>query len=144
MVSLQQVYADIDEHNAKIIPYSISFSSAATIEYNHEYGIFVDFSRMKTISDITYALIHEVGHCATGCTHQVSSPLDLVEKHEYKANRWAIERYLPLELLNKAIKCGITECWELAEYFNLPEQFIKKALYYWTECRGADFNKLAG
>ena len=34
-----------------------------------------------------------------------------------------------------------TRLRELAEYFDLPEDDIKKALHYWTECRGVDFNK---
>ena len=26
--------------------------------------------------------------------------------------------------------------WPLADYFDLDEDYIKKALHYWTECRG--------
>ena len=85
------------------------------------------------------AIAHEAGHCATGCTHKISSPLDLVAKHEYKANRWAIERYLPFNDINSAIKAGYTEPWELADYFNVTEKFIRKAIRYYTECRGNHF-----
>ena len=31
--------------------------------------------------------------------------------------------------------------WPLADYFDLDEDYIKKALHYWTECRGVDFNQ---
>ncbi len=74
------------------------------------------------------AIAHEVGHCATGCTHKVSSPLDLVEKHEFKANRWAIERYLPFEAMNDAMEHGYVETWALADYFDLSEDFIVMAI----------------
>ena len=36
---------------------------------------------------------------------------------------------------------GYTETWQLADYFDLDEDYIKKALHYWTECRGVDFNQ---
>lgn len=85
------------------------------------------------------ALAHEVGHCATGCTHKVSSSLDLVEKHEYTANRWAIERYLPFDAMNDAMEHGYVEPWALAEYFDLPENFILKAIRYYTIYRGQKF-----
>jgi hypothetical protein len=85
------------------------------------------------------AIAHEAGHCATGCTHKVSSSLDLVAKHEYKADRWAIERYLPFNDINAAVKDGHTETWDLADYFNVSEKFIRKALHYYTGPRGKHF-----
>ena len=85
------------------------------------------------------AIVHEVGHCATGCTHKVSSSLDLISKHEFKANRWAIERYLPFDEMNKAMKLGFVEPWALADYFDFPEEFIIKAIRYYTICRNKKF-----
>lgn len=103
------------------------------------YGIFIDQSKFSTARDMKGALAHEVGHCATGCTHKVSSSLDLVEKHEFKANRWAIEQYLPFEILNDAMKNGYVEPWALAEYFDLPEDFITMAIRYYTVYQGKKF-----
>jgi hypothetical protein len=37
---------------------------------------------------------------------------------------------------------GMTENWEIAEYFNLEEEFVEKAVHYWTDCKGIDFNCL--
>lgn len=85
--------------------------------------------------------MHEIGHCATGCTHKVSSQLDLIAKHEYKANRWAIEKYVPFEQLNLAMSNGYTEIWQLSEYFDLSEEFIKKAISYYTISRNKSLIK---
>lgn len=106
---------------------------------NKKYAVFVDPDYFSSIKEMKEAIAHEAGHCATGCTHKISSPLDLVAKHEYKANRWAIERYLPFNDINSAIKAGYTEPWELADYFNVTEKFIRKAIRYYTECRGKHF-----
>lgn len=99
----------------------------------------IDPSCFTSIREMKEAIAHEAGHCATGCTHKISSSLDLVEKHEYKANRWAIERYLPFDDINSAIKAGYTDLWELADYLNVSEKFLRKAIGYYTGPRGKHF-----
>lgn len=74
-----------------------------------------------------------------GCTHKVCSSLDLVQKHEFKANRWAIEKYIPFNELNCAITDGYTEVWQLAEYFDFPEDFIEKAIDYYSVAQERKF-----
>ena len=106
-----------------------------------EYAIFLDFNQFSDVSQYREALGHEIGHCATGCTHAVSSPWDLVEKHEYKADRWAFEHYLPPEELQAAMDAGLTEPWQLAEWYGFPEQYVRRALEYWTQRRGVRFRR---
>ena len=139
MVSLATIYQDARRLGVALIPYSIGFADAATLEMDGRYGIFLDFDQFETIADYAAALAHEVGHCATGCTHRVSSPYDLVCRHEYKADRWAIQRYLPFEELQKAVAAGCTEPWQLAEYFQLPEDAVRRALTYYLRVRGLCF-----
>ena len=130
---------DLESNDANLYDYPISFADSATLEMNNRYAVFVDSSSFSTTADLKEAIAHEVGHCATGCTHTLSSPLDLIEKHEYQANRWAIERYLPFEEINQAMKKGYREPWELADYFNVSERFIRKAINYYTGPRGKHF-----
>ena len=127
-MELSALYRDAQDLDARIYPYNIGFAGAATIETAGRYGIFVDFDRLGSLQEFKAALAHELGHCATGCTHRVSSPYDLVCRHEYKANRWAIQRYLPFEELQRAMSAGYTEPWQLAEYFQLPEAAVRRAL----------------
>ena len=139
-MQLCEVYADARALGANIYAYNIGFADAATVEMNGRYGIFVDISHPHSWRQMSWQLAHELGHCATGCTHKLSSPYDLIARHEYKADRWAITRYLGVEALRRAMAAGYTEPWQLAEYFDLPQPAIEKALYYWTQCRGVDFN----
>ena len=140
MTELSAIYQDAQAAGAQIFPYAIGFADAATIELDGEYGIFLDFEKFGCMADFFWALIHEVSHCATGCTHRVSSPYDLVARHEYKANRRAIETYLPAEAIRQALRAGCTEPWQLAEYFGLPESAVRLALEYWTQRRGVDLS----
>lgn len=131
MVELNTIFADMEKEKVSLFPYEVGEEKSVTIEINNQYAIFLDTFRVKTVTETKWILAHELGHCATGCTHKVSSSLDLVEKHEYKANKWAIERYIPFEKLSAAIQEGYSERWQLAEYFDMPEPFIEKALNYY-------------
>lgn len=138
-MDLSVLYRDAQSLNARIYPYEIGFAGAATIEVAGRYGIFVDFDCLGSLQEFKAALAHELGHCATGCTHRVSSPYDLVSRHEYKADRWAIQRYLPFETLRDAVSAGYTEPWQLAEYFQLPEAAVRRALTYYLRVKGLRF-----
>lgn len=136
MSTLSAVYNDVRSENILLIPYPIGFTDAATLEMEGRYAIFLDFDQFPTVADYTAALAHEMGHCATGATHKVSSPYDLVSRHEYRANRWAYERYLPFSQLQSLMAQGYTEPWQLAEITDLPESLIRQAITYYTQCRG--------
>ena len=131
MVQLEAVYSELKRQNISLYVYDVGPEKSVTMEVNKKYAVFIDPFRIDSISEIKRVLIHETGHCATGCTHRVSSPLDLIAKHEYKANRWAIEHYIPFKELQDAISQGYTEKWQISEYFDLPESFIEKAISYY-------------
>ena len=42
------------------------------------------------------------------------------------------EELIPVEALDAAIAGGVTERWELAEYFGVDEAFLKKALCWYV------------
>ena len=83
---------------------------------------------------------HELGHLGTGALHRVDSPFELVERSEYRANRYLAQHFLTKEAFREAFAAGYTELWQLSEYFDLPEQDIKNALTYWSERQQVDFN----
>ena len=74
-------------------------------------------------------LAHEIGHCMTGAFYRPYSPLETRSRCEYKANMWMIEHLLPKERLEAAFTDGITEVWELAEHFDVPEETVRFACY---------------
>lgn len=104
------------------------------------YAIFLDFTQIHTVRELKGVCSHELGHVSTGALHKVYSPYETVERSEYRANRWAAEHFLPVEEFKEAFAAGYTEIWQLAEYFDLPEQDVNNALTYWTERRNINFN----
>lgn len=60
-------------------------------------------------------------------------------QHENKANAWAVYRLIPWGKLKQAVKNDITEVWDLAEYFDVTEDFMRWALSYYTERKNYKF-----
>ena len=73
-------------------------------------------------------LSHELGHCLTGSFYNIYSNADLRQRHENRADKWAIRRLIPVSALDDAIAAGHTELWDLAEFFGVTESFLKTAI----------------
>lgn len=111
----------------------LSSLDALSIEHKGEYAIVLDPNKIESSTDENTKLAHELGHCLYGGFYSSTTPLYIREKHEYKANVWAVKFLVPWDELHEAIHNGITEPWELAEYFSVTEAFINLALEYYLE-----------
>lgn len=140
MFELSDFYTYCKLHDIDVIVYDGAPKPGATIRDEDWYAIFLDFTQIQSTRLLKGVCYHELGHAGTGALHKISSPYELVERSEYRANRWAAEHFLPPEDFREAFAAGYTELWQLAEYFDLPEQDIKNALTYWTERRNINFN----
>ena len=136
MSALNDFYTYAREEDIDIYAYPIGFRIAASLRLGSQRATFFDFDQLPTLADTNWAAAHESGHHHTGAYHKADSPYQLVAQAEYRADRWAFEHYLSPAQFHRAFQAGCTQTWELAEWFDLPEPVIKKALHYWKECRG--------
>lgn len=128
MVSIYDLYNEMIENGIVLFDYKQNGSPAATICMDGLCGVFLDSRVLDTVAKERTVVAHECGHCFTGATHAVYSPYDIIEKHEYKANKWAAHRLIPPDELAHALRNGYTEPWQLAEHFGVTETFIEKVL----------------
>ncbi|WOC33021.1 MULTISPECIES: ImmA/IrrE family metallo-endopeptidase [Caproicibacterium] len=140
MIDFSDLYEELTAQQIAFYQFDVGEQKSATIEMRGRYAVFIDMASFPTLAESKRAIAHEIGHCATGCTHQVCSPLDLIEKHEFEANKWATERFLPYDEICTALAEGHIEPWQLAEYFGISEKAIRWALRYYIENRGLRFN----
>ena len=140
MFELKDFYDYCRKNRISVIPYMGMPAPGATIRDGGQYAVFLDFSQLMTTRQLRGVCCHEMSHIATGALHKVSSPYELVERSEYRANRYTARRYLTEKAFREAFAAGCTELWQLAEYFDLPEQDVKSALTYWSERQCVDFN----
>lgn len=73
-------------------------------------------------------MAHELGHCLTGSFYNLHTRFDIRQRHENRADKWAVRQIISVEDLDTAIAAGYTEVWQLAEYFSVTEQFMRKAI----------------
>lgn len=128
---LNDLYSRLDENNITTFEQYIPDAKALTIEIRNRYAVFLDRYKIGSETDELCILAHEIGHIETGATHRLYSPYELIEQHEYKANAWAIRQLMPKAEVMYAAACGIRECWDLAEYFSVTEEFAAAAYAYY-------------
>lgn len=132
MKNVISLYKELNDAGVRFYHWNMGDLQAATIEQEGRYGVFMDFGNIRTSAEELVAVAHEGGHICTGATHRVDSPYDLIEKHEHKANKWAIQRLIPEEQLDEAVAAGCTELWQLAEHFGVTEEFMKMAVCWYV------------
>ena len=90
----------------------------------------MDYQVLSTMGSIRVHLAHELGHCTSDSFYNRYTSFDIRQKHENRADKWAIKKLVPKDELDDAVSRGITEPWDLAEHFNVTEDFMKKAICY--------------
>ena len=132
MSKILNLYDDLNSRGVKFYHWNMGDDCAVTMEMQGRYAVFMDFANIPTSAEELVIVAHEGGHILTGATHRMNSPYDLIEKHEYKANKWAVERLISAEDLDTAVADGYTEIWQLADRFGVTEEFMKKAVCWYT------------
>lgn len=98
---------------------------------NGRYGIAIDPGKIKSSADERVKLAHELGHCKQGAFYNPYAACDVRRKHENRADKWAVKKLIPEDELDEAVADGCTELWELAEYFGVTEEFMRKAVCWY-------------
>lgn len=131
-MNTEVVYQKIQDNNIKVFNYGLTGIKSVCIEVDNNYGIFINYDEIKNSDEEFLIITHEYGHCMTGSTHPPYSPLDIIVKHEYKADRRAVLDFLPIDKIKCAIKSGCRTVYEFSEYLDLPEEFIIKAFNHYS------------
>lgn len=133
-----RVYEDLDALGVDVAEVPMKKNTAIAFEDNF---IAIDPSRCSTENTRYTVLAHEAGHFISGAFYPAKCRYAMREQAEHRAFAASVHRYLPVDEIRQAMRAGYTASWQLAEYFCMDEDYIKKALHYWTECRGVDFNE---
>lgn len=126
MVSAAELYDFANRHNIIVINGKIKKVPSFAICEGENCAIVIDESQIKSEIDEIIKMAHELGHCETGAFYDIHT-LETRSRAEYRADRWAVKRLMPQEEVEQAFKQGYVEVWQLAEYFELPEDFIRRA-----------------
>lgn len=121
------------QQNIEVIQYPMSINGSMSIMLEDgSCYIGIDKSVQDGGVQERVHLSHEIGHCATGSFYNIHAAIDHRQRHENRADKWAIQQLITVDDLDEAIAQGYTEIWDLAEHFGVTEEFIKKAVCYYV------------
>lgn len=128
-MTLAEVYRYAEDHDISIHDFRFKKILAMSVP-DH---IAIDYTKISDERQEKNVLMHEISHNETGTFYGLQLPLESKERLEYRARKWAWLRLIPAEELKQAIAAGCTEVWDLAEYFDLPEEQVAEAVAYYQE-----------
>ena len=132
-MELCQLYELAEQENIPVLPFPLpQTGSMSVMDDSGQCCVGMDPSvRDGGISERVH-LSHELGHCLTGSFYNRYAPQDLRQKHENRADKWAIRKLIPATELDDAVAAGHTQLWDLADYFGVTEAFMRKAVSLYT------------
>lgn len=136
-----QLYQEANDAGIDIIWMPLRIDQSLATQFDDgSFAIGIDPWKMDTIAKEIVCLGHELGHCNTGSFYNRWATCDIRKKHENRADKWAIERLVPLEDFDQAIADGYDNIPDLADYFNVTEDFMRKAVCFYIHGNlAADF-----
>lgn len=129
MTNCEKIERRIARFGAELTDRPLLGLTALTVRAGGKTGVFIDGGEITTSAERAAIEAHECGHIATATTHALDTPFEEVMRQEYRADRWAVHYFLSPRKIKKAMRSGYTEAWQLAEYFDFDERFIRIALY---------------
>ncbi len=76
-------------------------------------------------------LAEEIGHYKTSAGNILDQDDTANRKQELTARKWAYEKIVPVDKIVAAIDSGYDEVWNLAEQFDVDEDFMREALKHY-------------
>lgn len=134
MITLIELYETAYLNDIEVYNFEMNKAEATSImDDDGNCYIALNPYKLKSVPDEMVKLAHDLGHCMTGSFYNRYSKLNNISQKEYRADRWAIQHLIPYYEFESALKNGYTEPWELAEYFSLPEEFVRRAIKYYKK-----------
>lgn len=122
-----ELYESADQLGVEIftgnIPHTVSFSIPGYVA--------LDYRLIENSAEERCAAAHELGHNARNAFYTRNDPRYIRLRCENKADKWAIKKLIQKDEFQEAIQRGYQEPWEIAEYFNVTEDFAYKAMWYY-------------
>lgn len=94
--------------------------------------IAIDPFKIKSDADELVKGLHEVAHCDKGAFYNEYAACDVRQKHENRADKRAIELRLSAQDLDDAVSNGYIEMSDLAAFFGVTEDFMRKVVCWYT------------
>ena len=126
------LYAYAERRNIDVDWIPMRRATSLSVPLGDGYAIALDPWKLGTIAQETVCLAHELGHCETSSFYNQYAALDVRQRHENRADKWAIRRLVPEDDLDAAMADGCDTIPALADRFGVTEPFMAKAVCWYA------------
>ncbi len=128
-----RLYKIAEKDNVSVDFCDIPHSRAFCISLRGKKYIAMDKQVAPESAEERVLLAHEIGHIKTDSLYSADASAVYRKRQERRADAWAIAALIPLPSLKSALKNGVEGVSALAEYFSVTEEFMQKAIMYYSE-----------
>jgi Zn-dependent peptidase ImmA (M78 family) len=129
-----ELYDMAEKEGVKV--FNFDLSPIISVSHMNDQGncfIGVDYNLIESSKEEKIIIAHELGHCEKGAFYNRYSSCDIKSRHESRADKWAIEKLIPKDQMEDAIMSCLEEIWQIAEYFDVDEEMVKKAFWIYFD-----------
>ena len=126
------LYAYAERRNIDVDWIPMRRATSLSVPLGDRYAIALDPWKLGSLAQETVCLAHELGHCETGSFYNQYAALDVRQRHENRADKWAIQHLIPVEGLDEAVVEGCEDIPALSEHFCVTEDLMRKAVCWYT------------
>lgn len=126
------LYAYAERRNIDVDWIPMRRATSLSVPLGDRYAIALDPWKLGSLAQETVCLAHELGHCETGSFYNQYAALDVRQRHENRADKWAIQHLIPVEELDEAVADGCEDIPALSEHFCVTEDLMRKAVFWYT------------
>lgn len=128
-MTLLELYTLAEKQNIEVDSFPLGAREALCVQdAAGQCHIAIDPHQLEGTADEKTKLGHELGHCMTGAFYNPLSSAEIRRQQENRAEKWEIRNLISEEALREAVAAGKTDVWELAEYFEVTEELMRKAI----------------
>lgn len=129
----RELYQIANDHNIPVLCLDIPENgSMCLLSQAQRCYIGIDHDVLEDETSERVHLGHELGHCRTGSFYNRWAARDVRQKHENRADKWAIKKLVPKDELDQAVADGCTDIYSLADRFRVTVPFMQKAVCWYT------------
>ena len=126
------LYAYAERRNIDVDWIPMRRATSLSVPLGDRYAIALDPWKLGSLAQETVCLAHELGHCETGSFYNQYAARDVRQRHENRADKWAIQHLIPVEDLDEAVVEGCEDIPALSEHFCVTEDLMRKAVCWYT------------
>ena len=120
------LYAYAERRNIDVDWIPMRRATSLSVPLGDRYAIALDPWKLGSLAQETVCLAHELGF------YNQYAALDVRQRHENRADKWAIQHLIPVEDLDEAVVEGCEDIPALSEHFCVTEDLMRKAVCWYT------------